>query len=187
MKQKMLGSALVLIAVAGWFVAAEADHREDREHKFMRARPDHVAERYREDHGNETSGRMAAWLLASANLPVTGTVLTRWFLRKKRTIGSQKRARALYTWFKDLMPFHYVLNAAAIAMALIHFRLSWCLSTNIPEWAILLVTFLGTTGIVIKFRILPHSMVRWVRSFHTNPLVVVLVFALLFLGHRYLD
>ncbi|ROQ92343.1 hypothetical protein [Desulfosoma caldarium] len=169
-------------------VSAFADHREKKEHQFFNKLKEHTSGKSQEDHGNENTGQMAAWLFAVANFPVAGTLLTRRFLLTKTSGNFQKTAGKIYSWLKkDLMPYHYVLNTGAIIMALIHFRLSWCRSTSLPEWAVLLVTLLGLSGMILKFRLIPQPLIRKVRAIHTHPAVVVGVFGLLFLGHQFLD
>lgn len=184
MHRKIFALAVIGLALAAWVTLAGADHQWDREHKVSQK---YGAGLHREDHGNEKTGQIAAWLFVAANLPVTGTGLTRWFLRRKTSSVFSTSAKALYAWCRDLMSFHYVLNPAAIAIAVIHFRFSWCRSTSLPEWALLFVALVGLTGMMVKFRMVPHPMGRLVRSLHTNPLVGAVVFALLFVGHHYLD
>ncbi|MGQ9484229.1 MAG: hypothetical protein ACUVSA_04395 [Desulfosoma sp.] len=69
----------------------------------------------------------------------------------------------------------------------IHFNLSWCRSTNLLEWAVLLVSVLALTGIVIKFRLIPQPLIPRVRAVHTHPIVAAAIFRLLFVGHQFLD
>lgn len=177
----------VFVTSVGW-VSAFADHYEkDAYHPFKELMR-HSSGGSREDHGNEKTGQMAAWLFAVGNVPVAGTLLTRRFLLAKNSGSFQKTAGKIYSWFKkDLMPFHYILNPLAIVMAFIHFNLSWCRSTSLPEWALLLVSGLALTGIVMKFRLIPQPLIRRVRAVHTHPIVAAAVFGLLFVGHQFLD
>lgn len=115
-------------------------------------------------------------------------MILRRFALRKATGGAKKKAAEWYTWFrKDLMPFHYILNSMAILTALIHLKLSWCRSTSLPEWALFLVFLVGLMGLSMKFRLIPKPLLRSVRWVHTNAFLVAAVFALLFLGHQYLD
>uniref|UniRef100_A0A831ZSQ2 Uncharacterized protein n=1 Tax=Desulfacinum infernum TaxID=35837 RepID=A0A831ZSQ2_9BACT len=175
------------LAVGG-FSAAHADHRKSSDHGILGKIEEHASKGDGEDHGNEGTGQAAAWLFAVGNFPVAGTVLLRRFVLKRTAGEAKKRAAEWYAWFKrHLMPVHYVLNPIALLTALIHFKLSWCRSTNVPEWSLLLVFVVGLMGLSMKFRLLPQPVLRSVRWVHTNPIVVAAVFGLLFLGHQALD
>lgn len=188
MRRRTVLFTVVIVFAAMASVSALADHHEKKDHGFFREQKEHASGESHKDNGNETTGQMAAWLFAVANFPAAGTLLTRWFLRAKTSGNSQKTVGKLYIWVKKyLMPFHYVFNPVAIIIALIHFKLSWCRSTNLPEWALLLVSVLGLTGIVIKFRLIPQPLIPRLRAIHTHPIVVVVVFGLLYLGHQFLD
>lgn len=188
MRRRIVLFTVVFVLAAMASVTALADHHEEKDHGFFKEQKEHSSGGSYKDHGNEKTGLMAAWLFAVANFPAAGALLTRRFLRTKTSGNSQKTVGKIYTWLKkDLMPFHYVLNPVAIVMALIHFKLSWCRSTSLPEWAVLLVSILGLTGIVIKFRLIPQPLIPRLRAIHTHPVVAVVVFGLLFLGHQFLD
>ncbi|MEJ5365270.1 MAG: hypothetical protein WHS86_09225 [Desulfosoma sp.] len=183
----MWALAVCFIAV-GAFSAAHADHRKSSGHGILGELQEHASKGRREDHGNEGTGQAAAWLFAVGNVPVAGTVFLRRVVLKKTAGESKKRAAEWYAWFKKhLMPAHYVLNSVAILTALIHFKLSWCRSTNAPEWALLLLFLVGLMGFSMKFRLLPQPVLLSARWVHTNPMVVAAVFLLLFLGHQALD
>lgn len=179
--------AFVFVTSGGW-VSAFADHREkDAYHPFKELKKRFSGESH-EDHGNEKTGQMAAWFFAIGNVPVAGTLLTRRFLMHKTSGSFQKTAGKIYSWLKkDLMLFHYILNPLAIVMGFIHFNLSWCRSTSLPEWGVLLVSVLALTGIVIKVRLIPQPLIRRVRAVHTHPIVAAAIFGLLFVGHQFLD
>ncbi len=186
-KAVMVGVILCCVAMGG-FSVARSDHRRNSKHGILGDLAEHVSSERRGDHGHESTGQAAAWLFAVGNIPVAGTVILRRFVLGKTAGASKKRAGEWYAWLrKDLMPFHYVLNSIAVLTALIHFKLSGCRSTPLPEWALLLVFLVALMGFVMKFRLIPRPLLRPVRWVHTNPLVVAAVFGLLFLGHQSLD
>lgn len=186
-KALTVGVILCCIAVGG-FSAARADHRKSSKHGILGDLAERVSEGPGKDHGNEGTGEAAAWLFALGNFPVAGTLFLRRFGLRKTAGGSRKWAAEGYAWFKKrLMPFHYILNSIAIATALIHLQLSWCRSTNLPEWALFFVLLVGLMGLALKFRLLPQPVLRSIRRLHTNPFLVAAVFGLLFLGHQSLD
>jgi hypothetical protein len=176
------------LLAAGGFSAAHADHRKSADHGILGKLEEHAFKGHGEDRGNEGTGQAAAWLFTVGNFPVAGTVFLRRFVLKRSAGEFKKRAGQWYTRFKKhLMPVHYVLNSVALLTALIHFKLSWCRSTNVPEWSLLFVFVVGLMGLSMKFRLLPQPMLRSVRWVHTNPFVVAAIFGLLFLGHQALD
>lgn len=187
-RKALIWGVILSFGVLGAFSAAYADHRKSSRHGILEDLTEHVSPERQGDHGHEATGHAAACLFAVGNIPVAGTLVLRRLVLRKITAESKKRAGEWYAWLKkDLMPFHYVLNAIAILTALIHLKLSWCRSTPLPEWALLLVFLVALMGFLMKFRLLPRPLLRPVRWLHTNPLLVAAVFGLLFLGHQYLD
>lgn len=171
-----------LVGATAW---ADDDHRgrrsgfySDDEHKGYGGR----------DHGNETTGEIAAWLFGIAN----ATVLLSFLSRGAIASSSGETMKKAWKRFnrrqkKWLLPLHYVFNPIAALVAVLHFSLSSCRSTGLPEWTLAGLLTLLALGLAIKFKWAPKSLRRNIHSLHTHPLVVSAAFGLLFLGHQLMD
>jgi hypothetical protein len=84
---------------------------------------------------------------------------------------------------KHLMRFHYVLNPSALGVAGLHFLLSSCRKSTLPEWGLLIVAMMVFLGLMVKFKITP----RWMRGFicrlHTSPAAFSALILVLVVGH----
>lgn len=141
------------------------------------------------DHGNETTGQMAIWLLAAANLTVAASVLIK---AANRLIPMREETK---TWLtkvnqtqkKYLMKFHYLLNPAVLAIAFVHWSLSRCRATALPEWGLICLAILAVIGIVLKLSLLPRQFTRTLYKFHTHPAVLSSILLILLTGHLIVD
>lgn len=141
------------------------------------------------DHGNETTGEIAAWLFGAANIPVALSII----LKAMATfLPSRLNLRDPLTRFnrqqkKYLMKLHYWLNPIALGVALIHLSLSSCTSTVFPEWGlgVMLVTVL--LGLIMKFKLSPASMRQKVFRLHTSPVLLIAAVWILIIGHSIVD
>ncbi len=141
------------------------------------------------DRGNEATGQAAAWIFAAANLPVVLSLLIKG-ITHSISMSDETRDRLKKfnrTQKKYLMPFHYVLNPLALILAFTHFTLSYCRSTSLPEWGLMIMAILAVTGLLIKFRLVPSSMIRTFHKIHTHPLFISLLVGLLLAGHSIVD
>jgi len=137
------------------------------------------------DRGDEFTGESAAWIFAAANLPALFSLLVMGIIHNRAISGNLKdRLKRLNQAQKRyLMPFHYILNLLALIVACIHFSLSHCRSTSLPEWSLAVMALLAITGVLIKFKLSPRSMRSSLYQIHTNPLAVGLLVAILLAGH----
>ncbi len=141
------------------------------------------------DNGNEFTGESAAWVFVIANITVVLSLLSK-VLIKFIPLGTalKEKIRAWNNFQKKyLMFFHYILNPISLIIAFVHFSLSQCRTSSLPEWGLALMTILAVIGISVKFRISPKSIRRTVCQLHTNPLPVVVVLIILFAGHSLVD
>jgi hypothetical protein len=147
------------------------------------------SEHGRGDKGNEVTGQSAAWILAAANLPALLSLLARALIRHTSLAGSIKERikRFNQTQKRYLMPFHYLLNPLALLLALIHFSLSHCRSSSLPEWGLAVMAALAVIGILIKFKFAPKNIRSTIYRIHTNPLPVGLLVTILLIGHSIVD
>jgi membrane protein YdbS with pleckstrin-like domain len=88
---------------------------------------------------------------------------------------------------KGLMRFHYWLNPLGLLLAAIHFSLSTCRSSSLPEWGLGGAVALVLIGSVIRFKLSPKSLRKAVYRIHTSPLSIGLVLIVLLIGHSIVD
>jgi len=141
------------------------------------------------DEGNETTGQMVAWSLAAANLTVALSILIRG-LKQFAPIAPETRntlAKFNTTQKKYLMRFHYTLNPLILLLAVLHWSLSRCKSTALPEWGLLTMGLLVVLGIILKFKLCPKTFLKNVYKVHTQPLLLLLLISLLLIGHLAMD
>jgi len=141
------------------------------------------------DEGNETTGQVAAWSFAAANLGVSLSLLIKGVNRFSPLSPQWKNALKKFTGTrkKYSMKPHYLLNPIILALALLHYSLSRCPSTSLPEWGLLGIALMMTLGIVMKLRLCPNSLLKSVYKVHTQPVAVLFVISLLVIGHMIAD
>lgn len=183
-----LFSVLLLVAMAGFDGSApraDDDHGPRRIGFHLKA---DQKDRGGKDHGNETTGEIAAWLFGIANVTVALSLLSR---VAGAVAGSEPLKSAIKQFNrrqkKLLLPLHYVLNPIAVLTAALHFSLSSCRSTNLPEWTLLGLLTLVALGLAIKFKWAPRTLRPRFYALHTHPLLVTTAFLLLFIGHQLMD
>lgn len=139
--------------------------------------------------GNEITGELSAWLFAIANIPVLFGLLYRSINRfgsltemSKIRLKTLKKAQKKY-----LMPLHYLINIIALLLAIIHFSLSNCRSSSLPEWGLGLMACIVVVGIMLKLNITPKGVRKIFYKIHTSPLAIGLVVSVLLVGHSIVD
>jgi hypothetical protein len=157
------------------------EHHDDDDHKRRRVKKD--------GEGNETTGQTAAWLLVAANLTIALSILikggSRFLPLNSQIKDSMKRFNQLQK--KHLMRFHYVLNPIALCVAFFHFLLSSCRPSPFPEWGLILVTMMVFFGLILKFKVSPKGMRKFVYRLHTTPAIFLIMILLLVVGHQIVD
>ncbi len=143
----------------------------------------------RGDKGNEFTGQSAAWIFAVANLTVGLSLISRGLAsRPQLSSKTKERIRKLnQIQKKGLMRFHYWLNPLGLLLAVIHFSLSTCRSSPLPEWGLGAAATLVLIGSVIRFKLSPKRFRKAVYRIHTSPLSVGLVLIVLLIGHSIVD
>ena len=178
-------------------VVAADDHKkrengdkryESREERYdSRDRKGRQVEK--EDDGNEVTGETAAWLLVAANFTVVLSILvkslSRYFSFEPKTISSIKRFNQLQK--RHLMRFHYILNPVALGVAGIHFSLSSCRSSPLPEWGLICLAVMVFLGFTVKLRLAPKRIQRFVYRLHTGLAAISVIIVLLVAGHMIVD
>jgi hypothetical protein len=157
------------------------EHHDDENQKRRRVQKD--------DEGNETTGQTAAWLLVAANLTIALSTLikggSRFLPLDSQIKNSMKKFNQLQK--KHLMRFHYVLNPIALGVAFFHFLLSSCRSSPLPEWGLILVTIMVSLGLILKFKVSPKGMRKFVYRLHTTSATFLIIILLLVVGHQIVD
>ncbi|MHC1742602.1 MAG: hypothetical protein AB9873_06165 [Syntrophobacteraceae bacterium] len=176
-------TAVILLLVAGPMLSSiSADGHRDRQTSsggWGKGR----------DRGNETTGLTAAWLLGAANLTVALSLLIKG-INRFSPIGETAKTALLQfnrSQKKLLMPLHFYLNPLILAVALIHWGLSHCRTTALPECGIVLMSSLVLMGLVIKFKLCPKDMLKLVYRLHSHPAALVTLIVLLVIGHSIMD
>jgi hypothetical protein len=141
------------------------------------------------DEGNDTTGQIVAWSLAAANLTVALSIIIRG-LRQFVPLAPETKATLAgfnSTQKKHLMRFHYLLNPLILLFAALHWSLSKCKSTALPEWGLLTMGVIVVLGIVLKFKLCSKDLLRNVYKIHTNPVILIFMISLLLIGHLSMD
>jgi hypothetical protein len=157
------------------------EHHDDGNLKRRRVQKD--------DEGDETTGQTAAWLLVAANLTIALSILikgaSRFLPLNSKLKNSMKKFNQLQK--KHLMRFHYVLNPIVLCVAFFHFLLSSCRSSPLPEWGLILVAMMVFLGLMLKFKVSPKGMRKFVYRLHTTPAIFLIMILLLVVGHQIVD
>jgi hypothetical protein len=141
------------------------------------------------DKGDETTGQIVSWSLGVVNLTVALSILTRW-LKEFVSLAPETKSRLAsfnITQKKFLMKFHYILNPLILLAAIVHWSLSRCKSTALPEWGLVIMAGIAVLGVVLKFKLCPKRFLRNIYRIHTNPLLLLLVLSFLIIGHISMD
>ena len=189
---------LMILAFHSWPCAVIAnDHKGDRSHfkqyesgKDDSDSKDRKGQRLKnDDEGNELTGLTAAWLLAAANLTVFLSLLlkgaNRYLPFKPETKSAVKRFNQFQK--KHLMRFHYLLNPLALCIATLHFLLSCCRTSSLPEWGLIFVIMMVLLGLILQFKGTPKRMRKFVYRMHTGTVTFSIMIVLLVVGHLIVD
>lgn len=142
-----------------------------------------------DDDGNEITGQMAAWFLGGANLTIVLSILIKW-MNRFLPLGSEMKSlltRLNARQKKALMWSHYYVNPLILGVALLHWLLSRCPSTALPEWGLLMMGTLTLLGITLKFKLCPRTLRGKLFKWHTQPALFIALIVLLVAGHSIVD
>ena len=142
-----------------------------------------------EDHGNETTGEIAAWMFGVANFPVALSIILKTI---GKMIPGRQNVKDMLVKFnrhqkKYLMKLHFWLNPVALGIALTHFSPSTCRTTALPEWGFGVMLAIVLLGLIMKFKLSPASMRQNVFKFHTSPVLLIAAVSILLIGHSIAD
>lgn len=141
------------------------------------------------EEGNEATGLITALLVLCANLTVVISLLIKLCVKIVPLSAELKKNLIKFniSQKKRLMWLHYFLNPVAFGFAAIHFSLSSCKSTFLPECGIFLMALLVVLGLIVKFNKAPESLRKFIIPLHTHPLSLVIMVAVLMIGHTFID
>ena len=166
----------------------EKGHSDSRQYEIRKGH-DGKREGKKDDKGNEFTGQLALWLLVAANLNAAISIISksanRFLPLGLKTKSLINRYNQLYK--KYLMRFHYVLNPLGFCIAFFHFLLSSCRSSPFPELGLLLMTLIVGLGLILKFRVSPKWMRRFVYRLHTSSATFSALILVLAIGHLIVD
>ena len=137
------------------------------------------------DEGNELTGITAAWLLGAANLTVLLSLLLKGANRYLPLKPETKSAVRRFNQFQKthLMRFHFLLNPLALCTGVLHFLLSCCRKTALPEWGLLFVTMMVFLGLMVKFKVTPRWLKKFLYLLHTSWIPFSVLILMLVVGH----
>lgn len=141
------------------------------------------------DEGNETTGQIVAWSFAAANLTAALSLLLKG-VKKFAPLGpeAQKTLSQFNTTQKKyLLRLHYILNPFILLLAILHWTLSRCKSTALPEWGLVTMGAIVALGIVLKFKLCPKDFLKNVYKMHTQPVLFLILISMLVIGHLSMD
>jgi len=187
--------SIVLMSLTFWIFPSlviaddhERRHRDSRQYEIRRGHDDKRGGS-KDDKGHEVTGQFALWLLVAANLNVASSII---FKTANRFLPLRLEIKGLINRFnqfhkKYLMRFHYVLNPLGFCIAFFHFLLSSCRSSPFPELGLLLMTLIVGLGVMLKFKVSPKWMRRFVYRLHTSSATFSALILVLAVGHMIVD
>jgi hypothetical protein len=189
---------LILFAFCVWLDPLAAnDHKRSRSHHHryekVTGKHDYDDQKRRrlkkQDKGNELTGQTAAWLLVAANLSVVLSIFIKGVNRFLPLEPETKSTMKKFNQFqkKHLMRFHYVLNPSALCIAGLHFLLSSCRKSSLPEWGLLLALMMVFLGLTVKFKVAHKWMGRFIYRLHSSPALLAALILVLIVGHLIVD
>ena len=139
--------------------------------------------------GNEITGQTTAWLFGLANLTVILSLLIKGTIRLFPLPPPVQQSLKEINRFqkKYLMKIHYYLNPIALGVAVIHFALSSCPLSPLPELGLFFISLLLVLGIILKITGSPKVMKRFAYKVHTHPIISMILVSLILTGHLIID
>jgi hypothetical protein len=135
------------------------------------------------------SGQIAAWLLGIANFPVVLSILLKTCSKVmpqnstlQESADQMNRRQKAY-----LMKLHYWLNPIAAIVAIIHFFLTKCETTVMPEVGLGAMLLVCVLGIMATFKWSPASLGKVLFRFHTSSISLLAIIFILLIGHSMVD
>jgi hypothetical protein len=143
----------------------------------------------REEGAGGASGQIAAWLFGIANFPVALSILLKAFGKLTPQSSNLKEAadKINRRQKRYLMKMHYWLNPVAVGVAIVHFLVTKCEATAIPEIGLGVMLLVCILGVMVTFRWSPASIRKTIFRFHTSPISLLAGISILLIGHSLVD
>jgi hypothetical protein len=143
----------------------------------------------RPDHKGGELGGLAALLFGIANLPVMLSMSIKALanLLPDRTNLNERLKQFNLRQKKHLMKLHYWVNPFALGIAIAHFMSSECSSTAMPELGMGAMLIVSILGLIMTLKLSPPATRRIIFRLHTSPIIAILVFCFLLIGHSVID
>jgi hypothetical protein len=159
-------------------IGEHSGHKENRERRIEES-----------EKGDEFTGQMTAWLLVLANVNVVINIFARFV---NRFVDPSSHLRISMNGLNQiqsryLRKLHYLLNPLALSSALLHFSLSSCRSSSLPEWGLFFTAMMVVLGLMLKFKVFFKWTRRAIYRLHTAPAIIPVMILLLLVGHLSAD
>jgi len=189
LKRNILLPTCLLLTIIGCFIfVSEINANGIQSYRHRKQEHKHFSHD-KDDKGNEFTGQTAAWIFVAANITITVSLILKTFVRfvslENRTINRIKNFNKFQK--KHLGNFHYLLNPLAVTLAFVHFSLSSCRSSALPEWGLLATLIIVLIGVAIKIKVTPKRIRKVFYNIHTSPLPFGVILIVLLIGHSIVD
>lgn len=192
LKRNIPLATCLLLAIFTFFICVgEIYANDDHSYRHRKQGRKHLSllSYDKDDKGNEFTGQAAAWIFVAGNITIAVSLILKTFVRFFPLENGTRNRIKIFNKFqkKYLRNFHYFLNPLAVILALVHFSLSSCRSSALPEWGLVATLILVLIGVVIKIKLTPKSIRRVVYNIHTSPLPFGIIVIVLLIGHGIVD
>jgi hypothetical protein len=189
----MFPIALLWIILMSPTLVSADDHRIggwDKGVRELRAEQNEHVERgengpEERNEGDEITGQITAWLFGLANLTVILSLMIKGIIRFFSLALLVQKSLREFNQFqkKHLKKIHYFLNPVALGVALIHFSLSSCPFSPLPELGLSFISLLLVLGIILKIKGSPKMIRRFAYKVHTHPIISMILGSIVLTGH----
>lgn len=188
---------IVLLVVAATCSVCLADGHKDNDGHKTKSESHHGADHGRKDddvadgreRGGEEAGVVAAIVFSVANATVAFSLIRRLFIRvsTKKTGFIKNLVKADVYQKKLLLPVHYYLNLAGIAVVSWHWLALRCDKSAMPEVGAVLLVILCVFGLLVKLKVPGNALASFVKRIHTSSISATIIAVTLFIGHMAVD
>jgi len=190
---KVMTVMIVLMCFSGvcpWLVTAGFADEDCDDRRYLEKEKHHYSSVSDSDNeGDETTGQIALLLLVIANFPVFISIVTKW-VNRFFSLGPDWKSLLMNfnrVQKSSLMWLHYYINILMICFVLIHWFLSRCTASVLPEFGLFCVFLLVISGFFTKFKLFPISFKSSLIKIHMHPLMFFLSMLFLTIGHFNID
>lgn len=197
LKRLLATVTIVLLVVAATCSICLADDHKDNDGHKGKGESHHGADHGEKDddvgagreRGGEEAGVVAAIVFSAANATVAFSLVRRLFIRvSTKKTGFIKNLVKMDVYQKKLLlPVHYYLNLAGIAVVSWHWFALQCDKSAMPEVGAILLIVLCVLGLIVKLKLPSNALVSFVKRIHTSSISATVVVVALLIGHVVVD